>query len=186
MKLQDLNKFTNVIREELNNLPDNFISKIPRKEGEWDGSEHMLEIVDLYTKGNYGWLKGGQDHVQDSWVSWPIIWNWNQVPGNCNQCPKTAKILSKIKGIKIAGLSLMKGGVKLKEHTDGVGDDYLYTYHLGLKCPEKCFLHHSVIGTHVEENGKALLLDAREPHWAENQSEHDRVILYMEIYSHDI
>jgi len=35
----------------------------------------------------------------------------------------------------------------------------------------------------VEENGKHIIFDARLPHWAENSSEEDRVILYIEYYA---
>ena len=44
-----------------------------------------------------------------------------------------------------------------------------------------CILHHSKSGDAIEENGKHIILDARYPHWAENLSEEDRIILYMEI-----
>ena len=98
------------------------------------------------------------------------------------KCPKTVNLLSRIDGIEVAGFSLMKGGVRLTEHLDVVGEDYKYTYHLGLKCPMGSILHHSVQGDIVEENGKHILMDARQRHWAENQSNEDRIILYVERY----
>jgi aspartyl/asparaginyl beta-hydroxylase (cupin superfamily) len=77
----------------------------------------------------------------------------------------------------------MKGNTILKRHTDNVGENYKFTYHLGLKCPEGCHLHHFTLGQTVEENGKHIIFDARLPHWAENSSEEDRVILYIEYYA---
>ena len=127
-------------------------------------------------------MKGGQEHVQEEWISWPLIWNGKMVYGNSAKCPKTVNLLSRIDGIEVAGFSLMKGGVRLTEHLDVVGEDYKYTYHLGLKCPMGSILHHSVQGDIVEENGKHILMDARQRHWAENQSNEDRIILYMERY----
>ncbi len=104
------------------------------------------------------------------------------VYGNSMKCPKTSDLLSRIDGIEVAGFSLMKGGVRLTEHVDNVTENYKNTYHLGLKCPDGCILHHSVQGDITEENGKHIFMDARQRHWAENRSEEDRVILYLEEY----
>jgi len=137
-----------------------------------------------YASGEHGWLKGGQDHVQSEWISWPLIWEGQPVPGNCLKCPETYKLLSQLDGgIHIAGFSLMKGGVQLNKHVDNTGKGYKFTYHLGLKCPDGCVLHHSTLGDVTEKDGKHILLNANEEHWAENTSRDDRIILYMEHYS---
>ena len=183
MKLKELKHHWETIRDELNQLPsDIFISDKPRPEGEWEGSEILTDIIEKYTQGGDGWLKGGQDHVENEWISWPLIWSGNPVVGNCLKCPETFKLLHQIKGIQVAGFSLMKGGVKLKEHTDNVDEGYKCTYHLGLKCPKGCILHHSVIGDVMEEDGKHIVMNAKFKHWAENVSSEDRVILYIEMY----
>ena len=183
MHIKQLKDSWKVIRDELDNLPMNvFISDKPRPTGEWQGSPIVQKIVNDYSDGKFGWLKGGQEHVQEEWISWPLIWNGKMVYGNSVKCPKTVNLLSRIDGIEVAGFSLMKGGVRLTEHLDVVGEDYKYTYHLGLKCPMGSILHHSVQGDIVEENGKHILMDARQRHWAENQSNEDRIILYVERY----
>jgi hypothetical protein len=184
MFLKDLKNHWKTLREELDTLPMNvFISDKPRPTGEWEGSPILQEIISKYSSGQCGWLKGGQEHVQDDWISWPIIWAGKPVLGNCLKCLETYQLLSEIEGIRIAGFALMKGGVALKEHVDYVDSKYKFTYHLGLKCPDGCILHHKKIGDVVEEDGKHIILDARYPHWAENKSQEDRVILYIEYYS---
>jgi hypothetical protein len=185
MHLKELKNHVHILQKEVDTLPKVYIRDEPRKEGEWVGSEYLKKVVSLYSEGKYGWLKGGQDHVQESWISWPLIWGGNFITSNCNLCPETYKLLSKIDGIHVAGFSLMKGGVTLKEHVDFIGDEYLFTYHLGIKCPEKCILHHAEMGDITEENGKHIIMNARKPHWAENQSSEDRIILYMEMYKTD-
>jgi len=185
MHLKELKNHVHILQKEVDLLPKTFIRDDPRKEGEWVGSEYLKQVMMLYTGGKYGWLKGGQDHVQESWVSWPLIWDGNFITSNCNLCPETTKLLYSIEGIHVAGFSLMKGGVKLKEHIDYVGDDYIFTYHLGIICPENCILHHIDLGEVTEENGKHIIMNARKKHWAENQSDKDRIILYMEIYKND-
>lgn len=183
MNIEQLKDSWKVIRDELDSLPMNvFISDTPRPTGEWQDSPILEKIVNDYTDGKFGWLKGGQEHVQEEWISWPLVWSGQRVYGNCVKCPKTTELLSRIDGIEVAGFSLMKGGVRLTEHVDNVSENYKYTYHLGLKCPVGSILHHSVQGDITEENGKHILMDAREEHWAENQSNEDRIILYVERY----
>jgi|UniRef100_A0A6C0JGF8 aspartyl/asparaginyl beta-hydroxylase (cupin superfamily) len=184
MHLKELKNHWKTIREELDDLPMNvFISDKPRPTGEWEGSDVLRQIVSDYHSGKCGWLKGGQTHLQEEWISWPIIWESKIVLGNCLKCPETYKLLSKIPGVRIAGFALMKGGVKLEEHVDHVGDDYKFTYHLGLKCPDDCYLHHSELGDIKEEDGKHIIMSSRFPHWAENGSDEDRIILYLEYYN---
>lgn len=184
MQLKELKKHWKIIRSELDNLPlDVFISDQPRPTGEWEGSKVLKDILEDYACGDSGWLKGGQDHVENEWISWPLIWAGKPVVGNCLKCTETYKLLHQIKGIQIAGFSLMKGGVKLKEHTDLNRDGYKYTYHLGLKCPKGSILHHSQIGDVVEEDGKHIVMNAKYPHWAENTSGEDRIIMYIEYYN---
>lgn len=184
MLLKELRHHWKTLREEVDTLPrEEFISENPRPTGEWEGSPILQEIVNAYTSGRHGWLKGGQAHVQDDWISWPIIWAGKPVLGNCLKCIETYRLLSQIDGIRIAGFALMKGGVVLKKHVDHVDSAYKYTYHLGLKCPEGCVLHHEKIGDVTEEDGKHIVLDARYPHWAENTSDKERIILYVEYYS---
>ncbi len=184
MYIKQLKDSWKVIRDELDSLPmDVFISDKPRPTGEWQGSPIVQKIVNDYHDGKFGWLKGGQEHVQEEWISWPLVWNGKIVYGNSVKCPKTINLLSRIDGIEVAGFSLMKGYVRLTEHVDVVGEDYKYTYHLGLKCPRGSILHHSVQGDITEENGKHILMDARQKHWAENQSNEDRIILYVERYN---
>lgn len=183
MHLKELKNHWKTIREELDALPtDVFISDKPRPSGEWEGSDIMRRIISDYSTGKCGWLKGGQDHVQNEWISWPLYWETKPLLGNCNKCPETFKLLSQIPGIRIAGFALMKGGVRLKEHIDPSGHNYKFTYHLGLKCPDECYLHHWTMGVVKEENGKHIILNAKYPHWAENKSTEDRVILYAEYY----
>lgn len=105
----------------------------------------------FYTSGNFCSWSCMKTYTIDKY-----IWGGNFITSNCNLCPETYKLLSKIDGIHVAGFSLMKGGVTLKEHVDFIGDEYLFTYHLGIKCPEKCILHHAEMGDITEENGKHI------------------------------
>lgn len=186
MKLLELKNHCSTIREELDKLPQHFILDIPRPTGHWEGSDYLNQIASMYLQGASGWLKGGQEHLIDKWISWPLIWQGKSMLGNCLLCPNTYRILSQIKGIYVAGFSLLKGESKLEEHIDPVGDKYRFTYHLGLKCPDGCILYkrksNNVIEEITEEDGKHIVFSSRFPHWAENKSKEDRIILYIEYY----
>jgi hypothetical protein len=183
MLLKELKDHWEDIREELNALPiDVFISDKVRPVKEWEGSDVLSDIISEFSAGKHGWVHG-TEFLKDTWISWPLIWEGNTVLGNCLKCPKTFGLLSQIEGIYVAGFSLMKGGVKIQEHSDIVGANYNLTYHLGLKCPDGCYLHHQTLGDVKEEDGKHIVMNARYPHWAENTSQEDRVILYIEHYT---
>lgn len=186
MNLKELKNNWEVIRDELDALPlDVFISDKVRPVNEWEGSDILNEIISEFSSGKHGRVHG-TEYLKDTWISWPFIWEGNVVPGNCLKCPKTYELLSQINGIYVAGFSLMKGGVKIQEHCDFVGKNYKFTYHLGLKCPKGCYLHHHTLGDIEEEDGKHIIMNARFPHWAENTSQEDRVILYIEYYTSTI
>ena len=183
MHLKELKNHWETIRAELDALPmDVFISDKLRPVDEWEGSDTLNEIISKFSSGKHGWVHG-TEHYKDTWISWPFIWEDKQVLGNCIKCPKTWELLSQLEGIHVAGFSLMKGGVKIHEHSDILGKNYKLTYHLGIKCPDGCYLHHQTLGDVEEKDGKHIVMDARFPHWADNTSQEDRVILYIEYYT---
>jgi len=179
MELKELKIHWQTIRDELNTIPTEYVQKEPRIYGDWLKSDGIERILSKYRTGNHGWIKGWQN----GWEQWPIIWDSRIVESNAIFSPKTVEMLNSIPNIKVAAFALMKGGVKLKQHTDPVGPEYKFTYHLGLKCPDECYLHHYTLGDVKEEDGKHIIMDARFPHWAENKSKEDRVILYIEYYT---
>jgi len=179
MELKELKDHWETIRTELDALPSDYIQEEPRVYGDWLKSEGISQILTKYITGNHGWIKGWQS----GWEQWPIIWDSQIVESNAKFSPKTAELLKSISNIKVAAFASMKANVKLKQHTDPVGPGYRFTYHLGLKCPKGCFLHHQTLGDVEEEDGKHVIMNARYPHWAENKSEEDRVILYIEYYN---
>lgn len=179
MELKHLKDHWKTIREELDSLPNDYVQEEPRVYGDWLKSEGISQILTKYLSGKHGWIKGWQM----GWEQWPIIWDSQPVESNIKFLPKTMKLLKNIPDIKVAAFALMKGDIKLKQHTDPVGPNYKFTYHLGLKCPDGCHLYHQTLGCVKEEDGKHIVMDARYPHWAENTSQEDRVILYIEYYT---
>jgi Fe-S-cluster containining protein len=129
----------------------------------------------------------------DDWVScfnpgflkYPLIWDGKYISKNCIRCPKTCDFLMKITEDMAyrAGYSLIRAHSKLKIHTDtpNLRADYLYTLNLCLKCPEKCKLHHIILGTVEHQDGILMKYEATELHGVENNSDEDLYIFYVEV-----
>jgi len=179
MSLKELKRFWEIIKDELEQIPHDYVQEEPRVFGDWLKSDGISRILNKYKSGKHGWIKGWQE----GWEQWPIIWDEHVVESNTKYSPLTVNLLKTIPGIRVAAFTRMKPHTQLKQHTDNVGTNYKFTYHLGLKCPEGCNLYHSTLGKTSEENGKHVIFDAKLPHWAENASNEDRVILYIEYYN---
>lgn len=190
MKLSDLREHWEIIRDEALALESTYIQETPRPTGKWvanDPGGEIWKILKKYQDGESGWLKSGKDDVPSRWEDWinfPLVWKGHELLGNCRVCPRTVELIRQIPGVSVAGFSLMRGGVKLDPHCDPLEDDYLCTYHLGLRVPDGCVLHHSVVGSVTEADGKHIAFDGRQEHWAENRSSEDRIILYIEYVLH--
>jgi aspartyl/asparaginyl beta-hydroxylase (cupin superfamily) len=155
MKLHELKNHWKTIRVELDALPD-------------------------YTDPR--WIS---EHGSPGFFKW-VLWDDN-APAPGNMCPQTVNLLQNLhEDIEIGGFSVFLGGSGLSIHTDTDNNsaNYKCTYHLGIRCPDKCYLHHSKDGIIYEKNGKDLMMDNRYPHYAKNESRKDRTILYMEL-NHD-
>jgi len=181
-----LEKYWKVIAYECNNLPkDVMITTKGRKQHSWHGSDNFQELADLHYE-KHGWINGWQadsDVVNKEWINWGLVFDGKLLGKNSEMCPYTSFILSKIPGIRVAGFSIMKPKSKIHPHTDSTGIKYnSLAYHLGLDIPNdgECRLY-VLNKSMLEENGKAFLFDATFKHHADNQSNNDRAILYIDF-----
>ncbi|MEQ9082025.1 MAG: aspartyl/asparaginyl beta-hydroxylase domain-containing protein [Sandaracinaceae bacterium] len=91
---------------------------------------------------------------------------------NRARCPRTAAVLDAIGGVEMVGFMCMPPGVTMRRHTDPRDDD-LVRCHLGLVLPpnEQAWW----------PEGKARLMDPRQPHWGRNDSERRRLTLQLDV-----
>ncbi len=180
---------------------------ISRKYEEWrDSNDYMKELSE-----KYGWVTGWkysndllntmytQEEISENpeinsnhaWKNFGLIHSKFTFTENVKKCPKTYKLLKKIKKyINISGFSLMKENCLLDKHTDenGLKNNSL-AYHLGLVIPSNNKTCKLVIKSpddnklyYMEEkSGDALIFDAMNEHYAYNQSNEDRIILYIDF-----
>lgn len=176
-----LNK--DIIKEELFYALKTPINNIHRKFYQYatsdDGNKFIEEVNNIE-----GWVYGGDDqnNINKNWLNFGLINNNKELQANSKICPKTCKLLKNIKGINLAGFSLLKPNSYIKPHIDNTGiNSNSLGIHFGLIIPEKkksfLIVNNKII---YEDNFKLFGFDSNYLHSAENNSKQERVILYVD------
>lgn len=176
-----LNK--DIIKEELYYALKTPVNNIHRKFYQYatsdDGNKFIEEVNNIE-----GWVYGGddQDNINKNWLNFGLINNNKELQANSKICPKTCKLLKNIKGINLAGFSLLKPNSYIEPHIDNTGiDNNSLGIHFGLIIPEKNKSFLIVNNKKIyEDNFKLFGFDSNYLHSAENNSKQDRVILYID------
>ena len=126
-----------------------------------------------------GW--SGVFDMDDKWWNFPLFTYGEPTKPARKLAPKTIEILEKVGGVSFAAFSLLLPMGILVPHWDKPASDLpagSLTYHLGLDCPEFCYL---IQGDKAisEQNGKFFNFTCSEIHSAVNLSDQVRVIMYM-------
>lgn len=126
-----------------------------------------------------GW--SGVYDMDDKWLNFPLFTYGAPTKPAQKLAPKTIELLEKVGGVSFAAFSLLMPQGILVPHLDKPASEDpagSRTYHLGLDCPEYCYL---IQGDKAisEENGKFFSFTCNETHSAVNLSEQIRVIMYM-------
>jgi aspartyl/asparaginyl beta-hydroxylase (cupin superfamily) len=163
-------------------------------------SKHLLvtkKMVDITRDNNENkkhleymdnWVRGWNG--SEGWLNFGIKYSnaWNETLITSDILKKLEKTINK--NIIMAGFSLLKSGNKIAPHRD---EEHLHVeknvFHLGLDVPEKCMLCVSEVNNNGEmvlnkineENGKIISFDDGNIHFAVNDSNRDRMILYIKI-----
>jgi aspartyl/asparaginyl beta-hydroxylase (cupin superfamily) len=137
-----------------------------------------IDMKDITNK----WISGPEAQG-DEWINYGLWVNGKPILDNCNKCPETYKLLQKAielgANIKVAGFSWLKPKSKIPPHTDPNDDT---VYHLGIVVPkgDECYIDTNNRKI-IHKNGKWLTFDDRKVHSAINDTDRDRVILYLLI-----
>lgn len=183
--LKDLKEQWDVIRAEAMNVYETApILKLHRQQDDWTQSLAGKDVLTTY-KTQQGW------HIQrhpiftspnEEWLNYGLVFHDEPLVENAKLCPKTMELLSHIEGINVAEFSWMTPHSVILSHKDSTGLKYdSLAYHLGLIVP-KGVTNLVVDGETVsEEEGKTIIFDATFLHSAENQTEKDRIVLYIDF-----
>ncbi len=114
------------------------------------------------------------------WKRFYLKWYDASHPSAERLCPQTVALLRGIPGVKAAMFAELPPGGKLNRHRDPFAGSL--RYHLGLATPnsDDCFIE--VDGRRYSwRDGECVLFDETFIHWARNDSDANRIILFCDI-----
>jgi ornithine lipid ester-linked acyl 2-hydroxylase len=117
----------------------------------------------------------------DQWKTFFLYGYGHKIDANCARCPRTTELLSLIPNMKTAMFSILAPRKHIPEHR-GVYKGIL-RYHLGLVIPEPAEQCRIRVGGDVRSwtFGKSLVFDDSHPHEAWNDSNEQRVVLFVDF-----
>jgi beta-hydroxylase len=184
-----------IVQQEAKHILENSPKlEMTRTYEDWkDSQDYMNTIMD-----KHGWIRSWKSPEQTKeengngnydWLNYGLFYDGVEFNQNIMQCPETYKILEKMKDkINIAGFSYMKGKSMIQKHTDSTGIIFhSLAFHLGLIIPEPYSTCQLIINdgyknySYTETPGGTVIFDGTYEHYAYNQSNEDRVILYIDF-----
>ncbi|MEE9346030.1 MAG: aspartyl/asparaginyl beta-hydroxylase domain-containing protein [Methylococcales bacterium] len=154
-------------------------------EGNWQAMRVELDAV-LLTKElipAFHQISPDQTRISkgDNWKTFPLWVFREKSTINCKRCPQTAAVLQEIPGLQNAWFSILAPGYHIPAHR-GVTKAVLRAQ-LGLKIPqhrENCTMRVDGV-TFAWQEGKCVVLDDSYEHEVHNNTDEERVILFLDI-----
>lgn len=123
---------------------------------------------------------GFNSFFKAGWKRFYLKWYDASHPSAEKLCPNTVALLRSIPNVKAAMFAELPPGGKLNSHRDPFAGSL--RYHLGLVTPnnDSCFI--DVDGQRYSwRDGEAVIFDETYIHWAKNDGDSNRVILFCDI-----
>ena len=123
---------------------------------------------------------GFNSFFRTGWKRFYLKWYGDDLPSAQQMCPKTVELLGRIPGVKAAMFASLPPGARLVRHRDPYAGSL--RYHLGLITPNDpaCFI--DVDGERYHwRDGEVVMFDETYIHYAENTTDHPRIILFADI-----
>jgi beta-hydroxylase len=123
---------------------------------------------------------GFNSFFRTGWKRFYLKWYGSSLNSARKLCPQTVALLESIPTVKGAMFAMLPPGARLVRHRDPYAGSM--RYHLGLVTPnsDDCFIN--VDGQHYSwRDGEAVMFDETFIHYAENCSEQNRIILFIDV-----
>jgi ornithine lipid ester-linked acyl 2-hydroxylase len=166
-------------------LPADKFNWVPAIEAQWRSVRQELEV--LLEKVEE--LPNFQDISKDQYaVTTDHLWKTYffyaygvKAEGNCQQCPKTARLIESIPGINLAFFSILMPHKTIPVHRGPYKG--VVRLHLPLKVPEPATGCAIRVGDEIQhwEEGKVILFDDTYPHDAWNHTDGIRAVLFIDF-----
>jgi beta-hydroxylase len=136
----------------------------------FEGDDPRSERVDLVF---HSLLKGG-------WRRFHLKCYGDFLPSAKSKCPRTTELLGSIPSIRAAAFTVLPPGCEVPRHRDPLAGSL--RYHLGLATPNSDRCRIWVDGQpHAWRDGEVLVFDETYVHWARNDTDTARIILFCDI-----
>ncbi|WP_293500643.1 aspartyl/asparaginyl beta-hydroxylase domain-containing protein [Roseateles sp.] len=123
---------------------------------------------------------GFNSFFKTGWTRFHLKWYGDAHPSARELCPVTTALLQRIPTVKAAMFAALPPGGRLVTHRDPFAGSV--RYHLGLVTPndDRCYI--SVDGERYSwRDGQGVIFDETYLHYAENQSDQMRIILFCDV-----
>lgn len=123
---------------------------------------------------------GFNSFFKTGWGRFYLKWYDEPQPSALEFCPYTTQLVKDIPGVKAVLFASLPPGARLPRHRDPYSGSL--RFHMGLITPNDpaCFI--DVDGERYHwRDGEAVMFDETFIHYAENTTDHDRVILFCDI-----
>lgn len=123
---------------------------------------------------------GFNSFFKTGWKRFYLKWYGASLPSANAACPQTVAYLNAIPSVKGAMFAMLPPGARLVKHRDPYAGSL--RYHLGLVTPndDNCYIN--VDGeSYSWRDGEAVMFDETFIHYAENQTDSNRIVLFLDI-----
>jgi len=147
-------------------------------------AHHDVLVRELETASQIDWFDWPEQSIYpegDTWNFFPFYAFSKTIKKNCELCPETARILSKIPDVWTALYSRLGPQSKIHPHQGwGLLANHILRCHYGLQVPDECGIW--VAGEYLmQQQGEILVFDDSKPHLGFNFSDQERTVLLIDI-----
>ena len=169
-----------IIKSEIPKFDINTIT-ITRETSDWlnDRADKLFNKL----KDNDNWIRSGYDN--NVWFNYPLMYKKIPIGKAEKTCPNTINILRSLNNIQVAGYSLLIPKSKIDYHNDLTGPSYdSMAFNMLLTDDDDADLKMKInnkIYEYKHKEGKAVIFNSEEMHSAENYTNSNRIILYIDF-----
>lgn len=123
---------------------------------------------------------GFNSFFRTGWKRFYLKWYGANLKSAEQLCPKTLQLLNQLPSVKGAMFTMLPPGSRLGKHRDPYAGSL--RYHLGLVTPNSDDCYISVDGqSYSWRDGEAVMFDETYIHHAENKTDQNRIILFLDV-----
>ncbi|HEY8938998.1 MAG TPA: aspartyl/asparaginyl beta-hydroxylase domain-containing protein [Cellvibrio sp.] len=123
---------------------------------------------------------GFNSFFRTGWKRFYLKWYGANLKSAEQLCPKTVALINTLPNVKGAMFTMLPPGARLGKHRDPYAGSL--RYHLGLVTPNNDDCYISVDGQKYSwRDGEAVMFDETFIHYAENKTDHNRIILFLDV-----